>query len=77
MALEKNLNMDMKDYKEYIDNEMMVTMAQMDKPSKIFDYLFLVRETPLIDHTCRTQQFSRVLCWQDYLMSSLYQVSGT
>ncbi|XP_048826551.1 protein phosphatase Slingshot homolog 3 isoform X2 [Brienomyrus brachyistius] len=44
MALEKNLNMDMKDYKEYIDNEMMVTMAQMDKPSKIFDYLFLGSE---------------------------------
>ncbi|XP_023653180.2 protein phosphatase Slingshot homolog 3 isoform X1 [Paramormyrops kingsleyae] len=44
MALEKNLNMDMKDYKEFIDNEMMVTMAQMDKPSKIFDYLFLGSE---------------------------------
>lgn len=35
--------MDMKEYKEYIDNETMVTMAQMDKPSKIFDYLYLVR----------------------------------
>lgn len=41
-ALETRIGMDMKNYKEYIDNEMMVTMAQMDKPSKIFDYLFLV-----------------------------------
>uniref|UniRef100_A0AAY5L023 protein-serine/threonine phosphatase n=1 Tax=Esox lucius TaxID=8010 RepID=A0AAY5L023_ESOLU len=43
-ALETRLGMDMKNYKEYIDNEMMVTMAQMDKPSKIFDYLFLGSE---------------------------------
>ncbi|KAI1888213.1 hypothetical protein AGOR_G00182700 [Albula goreensis] len=43
-ALEESLGMDMKDYKEYIDNEMMVTMAQMDKPSKIFDYLYLGSE---------------------------------
>ncbi|XP_036406759.1 protein phosphatase Slingshot homolog 3 [Megalops cyprinoides] len=43
-ALETSIGMDMKDYKEYIDNEMMVTMAQMDKPSKIFDYLYLGSE---------------------------------
>ncbi|XP_070993670.1 protein phosphatase Slingshot homolog 3-like [Oncorhynchus clarkii lewisi] len=43
-ALEARIGMDMKNYKEYIDNEMMVTMAQMDKPSKIFDYLFLGSE---------------------------------
>ncbi|KAL4641718.1 hypothetical protein GN956_G10834 [Arapaima gigas] len=43
-ALEKNIGVDMKDYKEFIDNEMMVAMAQMDKPSKIFDYLYLGSE---------------------------------
>ncbi|KAJ8015747.1 hypothetical protein DPEC_G00029360 [Dallia pectoralis] len=43
-ALETRLGMDMKNFKEFIDNEMMVTMAQMDKPSKIFDYLFLGSE---------------------------------
>lgn len=36
------MGIDMKDYKENIDNEMMVTMAQMDKPSRILDYLYLV-----------------------------------
>ena len=36
------MNMDMTAYREYIDNEMMVTFAQMDKPSRIFDYLYLV-----------------------------------
>lgn len=41
-ALESRIGLDMKDYKEYIDNEMMVTMAQMDKPSRILDYLYLV-----------------------------------
>lgn len=43
-ALEERIGLDMKNYKEYIDNEMMVTMAQMDKPSKILDYLFLGSE---------------------------------
>ncbi|XP_067103805.1 protein phosphatase Slingshot homolog 3 isoform X1 [Osmerus mordax] len=43
-SLETRLGLDMKNYKEYIDNEMMVTMAQMDKPSKIFDYLYLGSE---------------------------------
>ncbi|XP_046705043.1 protein phosphatase Slingshot homolog 3 isoform X2 [Silurus meridionalis] len=43
-ALEEKIGLDMKNYKEFIDNEMMVTMAQMDKPSKILDYLFLGSE---------------------------------
>ncbi|KAG1954372.1 protein phosphatase Slingshot homolog 3 [Pimephales promelas] len=43
-ALETRIGIDMKDYKEYIDNEMMVTMAQMDKPSRILDYLYLGSE---------------------------------
>ncbi|XP_027018081.1 protein phosphatase Slingshot homolog 3 isoform X2 [Tachysurus fulvidraco] len=43
-ALEDRIGLDMKNYKEYIDNEMMVTMAQMDKPSKILDYLYLGSE---------------------------------
>ncbi|KAK3564609.1 hypothetical protein QTP86_023752, partial [Hemibagrus guttatus] len=43
-ALEARIGLDMKNYKEYIDNEMMVTMAQMDKPSKILDYLYLGSE---------------------------------
>ncbi|XP_066574741.1 protein phosphatase Slingshot homolog 3 [Amia ocellicauda] len=42
--LEQRLGAGMKDYKEFIDNETMVTMAQMDKPSKIFDYLYLGSE---------------------------------
>ncbi|TRY88779.1 hypothetical protein DNTS_014999 [Danionella cerebrum] len=43
-ALESRIGIDMKDFKEYIDNEMMVTMAQMDKPSRILDYLYLGSE---------------------------------
>ncbi|XP_030223402.1 protein phosphatase Slingshot homolog 3 [Gadus morhua] len=43
-GLETRMNMDMMAYREYIDNEMMVTFAQMDKPSRIFDYLYLGSE---------------------------------
>lgn len=43
-ALETRIGFDMRPFKEYIDNEILVTMAQMDKPSKIFDYLYLVSD---------------------------------
>ncbi|XP_070818168.1 protein phosphatase Slingshot homolog 3 [Chaetodon trifascialis] len=43
-ALETRIGFDMRPFKEYIDNEILVTMAQMDKPSKIFDYLYLGSE---------------------------------
>ena len=44
-ALETRIGFDMRPYKEYIDNEILVTMAQMDKPSKIFDFLYLVSDS--------------------------------
>ncbi|MEQ2168934.1 hypothetical protein GOODEAATRI_019769, partial [Goodea atripinnis] len=47
-ALETRIGFDMRPYKEYIDNEILVTMAQMDKPSKIFDYLYLVRHLQIL-----------------------------
>uniref|UniRef100_A0A3Q3JAF0 protein-serine/threonine phosphatase n=1 Tax=Monopterus albus TaxID=43700 RepID=A0A3Q3JAF0_MONAL len=43
-ALETRIGFDMRPFKEYIDNEILVTMAQMDNPSKIFDYLYLGSE---------------------------------
>lgn len=46
-ALEEKIGLDMKNYKEFIDNEMMVTMAQMDKPSKLLEYLYLVKHNSL------------------------------
>ncbi|CAJ1058523.1 protein phosphatase Slingshot homolog 3 isoform X1 [Xyrichtys novacula] len=43
-SLKERIAFDIRPYKEYIDNEILVTMAQMDKPSKIFDYLYLGSE---------------------------------
>lgn len=43
-ALQERIGFDMKPFKKYIDNEILVTIAQMDKPSKIFDYLYLVSD---------------------------------
>lgn len=42
--LTSRLDFDLKPYKKYIDNEILVTLAQMDRPSKIFDYLYLGSE---------------------------------
>ena len=35
----------LKEFKEFIDNEMLLILGQMDKPSLIFDHLYLVRGT--------------------------------
>ncbi|KAM8960678.1 protein phosphatase Slingshot homolog 1 [Pelodytes ibericus] len=42
--LEKKLSCNLKEYKEYIDNEMLQIVGQMDKASLIFDYLYLGSE---------------------------------
>ncbi|XP_075070189.1 protein phosphatase Slingshot homolog 1 [Mixophyes fleayi] len=42
--LEKKLSCNLKEYKEYIDNEMLLILGQMDKASLIFDYLYLGSE---------------------------------
>lgn len=36
--------MNLKEYKEFIDHEMLIILGQMDKPSQIFDYLYLGTE---------------------------------
>ncbi|XP_067388098.1 protein phosphatase Slingshot homolog 3 isoform X2 [Emydura macquarii macquarii] len=42
--LEYRTSCSLKEYKEFIDNEMLLIMAQMDRPSKIFDHLYLGSE---------------------------------
>ncbi|KAM6155740.1 protein phosphatase Slingshot homolog 1 [Rhynchocyon petersi] len=43
-ALEKQMNCNLKEFKEFIDNEMLLILGQMDKPSLIFDHLYLGSE---------------------------------
>ncbi|XP_060133642.1 protein phosphatase Slingshot homolog 3 isoform X2 [Zootoca vivipara] len=42
--LERRAGRSLNDYKEFIDNEMLLIMAQMDRPSRIFDHLYLGSE---------------------------------
>ncbi|XP_073917158.1 protein phosphatase Slingshot homolog 1 isoform X3 [Castor canadensis] len=42
--LEKQMNCNLKEFKEFIDNEMLLILGQMDKPSLIFDHLYLGSE---------------------------------
>ncbi|XP_053306535.1 protein phosphatase Slingshot homolog 3 [Spea bombifrons] len=43
-ALEQHTLCNLQDYMEFIDNEMMMILAQMDRPSEIFPYLYLGSE---------------------------------
>ncbi|NXF97455.1 SSH1 phosphatase, partial [Eubucco bourcierii] len=42
--LEKHMNCNLKEFKGFIDNEMLLILGQMDKPSLIFDHLYLGSE---------------------------------
>ncbi|XP_048875745.1 protein phosphatase Slingshot homolog 1-like isoform X2 [Brienomyrus brachyistius] len=42
--LEQQMNCNLKEYKEFIDNEMLVILGQMDKATPIFDHLYLGSE---------------------------------
>ncbi|KAE8634210.1 hypothetical protein XENTR_v10002231 [Xenopus tropicalis] len=42
--LEEKLSCNLKEYKEYIDNEMLLILGQMDKASLIFDHVYLGSE---------------------------------
>ncbi len=33
----------LREFKEYIDNEMIVILGQMDRPTEIFEHVYLVR----------------------------------
>lgn len=43
-ALEQHTNCNLQEYTEFIDNEMIIILAQMDRPSEIFSYLYLGSE---------------------------------
>ncbi|XP_063814453.1 protein phosphatase Slingshot homolog 3 isoform X2 [Pseudophryne corroboree] len=43
-ALEQHTHCALQDYTEFIDNEMIMILAQMDRPSEIFSYLYLGSE---------------------------------
>ena len=43
--LEKEMNKDLKEYREFLDREMLRILGQMERPSKIYDYLYLVSLT--------------------------------
>lgn len=53
-TVKERVGFDVKPYKKYIENEILVTLAQMDKPSKIFDNLYLVSEC---------SAFKKVICF--------------
>lgn len=46
--LEQHMNCNLKEYKEFIDNEMLLILGQMDKATLIFDHVYLVGQLFLI-----------------------------
>lgn len=40
--LEEDTQMELKEYRSFIDKEMIVILGQMDSASKIFDHVYLV-----------------------------------
>lgn len=46
-----NMTCNLREFKEFIDNEMIVILGQMDSPTEIFEHVFLVSLALL---TCNT-----------------------
>ncbi len=44
LQLEKEMKMDLSDYRGFLDQQMLRILGQMERPSQIFDYLYLVNE---------------------------------
>ena len=42
LQLEKQVNMDLNEYRGFLDQQMLRILGQMERPSQIFDYLYLV-----------------------------------
>lgn len=45
------MSCNLKEYKEFIDNEMLLILGQMDKATLIFDHVYLVRKTSSLSVT--------------------------
>ena len=41
--LEQHMSCSLKEYKEFMDKEMLLVLGQLDKATLIFDHLYLVR----------------------------------
>ena len=42
MQLEREMSMELSEYKGYLDQQMLRILGQMERPSEIYDYLYLV-----------------------------------
>lgn len=56
--LEQHMNCNLKEYKEFIDNEMLLILGQMDKATLIFDHVYLVGKLMLSLTLTETTAFS-------------------
>ena len=58
--VEEEVAMDLSPYNAFLDQQMMVILKQMEKPSRIYDYLYLVRcNGPQV---CQKSNFKLVNC---------------
>ena len=56
------MNCNLKEYKEFIDNEMLLILGQMDKATLIFDHVYLVGKLILSLTSTKTSAKSIVSC---------------
>jgi len=66
--LESLMEIDLREYKQVINEEMMVVMRQMDSPSQIFDYLYLGSEW----NASNLEELQNNRCATCYIRCSLF-----
>lgn len=71
--LEMQMVCNLREFKEFIDNEMIVILGQMDSPTQIFDHVFLVSLT--VNLRVNTPNTSHSMSW--LTRGSLEELKGT
>lgn len=55
------MNCNLKEYKEFIDNEMLLILGQMDKATLIFDHVYLVGQLICLLLSCEKLRLNNSL----------------
>uniref|UniRef100_A0A8C2C9N5 protein-serine/threonine phosphatase n=1 Tax=Cyprinus carpio TaxID=7962 RepID=A0A8C2C9N5_CYPCA len=73
--LEMQMVCNLREFKEYIDNEMIIILGQMDRPSEIFEHVYLVRVMSPINfnHTFQVQYILNVTREIDNFFPGLFE----
>ena len=80
LRLEEEMRLNLNEYRGFLDEHMLIILGQMESPSQIFDYLYLVKMQPYMHaymyvHVLATCVMCAVHNSYSYMYKQLWQLS--